>query len=94
MTRSHPIIALDNRRHPSHYADFHKAKQRYELDMYYTALRQQDRRANLNSEKQRVDAMLEHKLYRPGTKVALRERRDHLAAMMGETLRPLFPPGY
>ena len=86
MTRSHPIIALDNRRRPSHYADYHRAKQRFELDMYYTALRQRDRRANLESEKHRIDAMLEHKLFRPGTEVFLRHRRDSLAAQIGSSL--------
>ena len=86
MTRSHPIIALDNSRRPSHYADFHRAKQRFELDVYYTALRQRDRRANLESEKHRIDAMLEHKLFRPGTEVFLRHRRDSLAAQIGSSL--------
>ena len=86
MTRSHPIIALDSRRHPSHYADFHRAKQRFELDVYYTALRQRDRRANLESEKHRIDAMLENKLFRPGTEVFLRARRDSLAAQIGSSL--------
>ena len=65
MTRSHPIIALDNRRRPSHYADFHRAKNRFELDVYYNALRQRGIRANLQSEKHRIDAMLDHKLFRP-----------------------------
>ena len=83
MTRSHPIIALDHRLRPSHYADFQRAKQRFELDVYYTALRQRDRRANLESEKHRIDAMLEHKLYGPGT---LRHRRDSLAAQIGSSL--------
>ena len=86
MTRSHPIIALDNRRRPSHYADFHRAKKRFELDVYYTVLRQRDRRANLESEKHRIDAMLEHKLHRPGTQVFLRNRRDSLAAQIGSSL--------
>ena len=86
MTRSHPIIALDNRRHPSHYADFHRAKQRFELDVYYTAFRNQERRANLKYEQQRIDAMLEHKLYRPGTQVFLHHRRDSLAAQIGSSL--------
>ena len=86
MTRSHPIIALDNRRRPSHYADCHRAKQRFELDVYYTALRQRDPRANLESEKHRIDALLEHKLYRPGTQVFLRHRRDSLAEQIGSSL--------
>ena len=86
MTRSHPIIALDNRRRPSHYADYHRAKQRFELDVYYTALRQRDRRANLESEKHRIDAMLQHKLFRPGTQVFLHHRRDSLAAQLKDTL--------
>ena len=86
MTRSHPIIALDNRRRPSHYADYHRAKERFELDVYYTALRQRDRRANLESEKHRIDAMLENKLFRPGTEVFLRARRDSLAAQIGSSL--------
>ena len=86
MTRSHPIIALDNRRRPSHYADFHRATQRIELDLYYTALRQRDRRANLESEKHRIDAMLAHKLFRPGTEVFLRHRRESLAEQIGSSL--------
>ena len=86
MTRSHPIIALDNRRRPSHYADFNRAKKRFELDVYYTALRQRDLRANLQSEKHRMDAMLERKLFRPGTEVFLRHRRDSLAAQIGSSL--------
>ena len=85
MTRSHPIIALDNRRRHSHYADFHRAKKRFELDVYYTALRQRDRRANLESAKHRIDAMLENKLFRPGTEVFLRARRDSLAAQIGSS---------
>ena len=86
MARSHPIIALENRRRPSHYADFHRARKWFELDVYYTALRQRDRRANLESEKHRIDAMLEHKLYRPGTQVFLRHRRDSLAEQIGSSL--------
>ena len=86
MTRSHPIIALDNRRRPSHYADFHRAKNRMELDVYYNALRQRDIRANLQSEKHRIDGLLEHKLFRPGTEVFLRHRRDSLAAQIGSSL--------
>ena len=87
MTRSHPIIALDNRRRPSHYADFHRAKRRFELDVYYTARRNQERRANLNYEQQRIDAMLEHKLFRPSTEVFLVRRRNSPAAQIGELLR-------
>ena len=86
MTRSHPIIALDNRRRHSHYADFHRAKKRFELDVYDTALRQRGRRADLQSEQQRIDAMLQHKLYRPGTELFLRQRRDSLAAQTGDSL--------
>ena len=86
MTRCHPIIALDDRPRHSHYADFHRAKQRFELDVYYTALRQRDRRANLESEEHRIDAMLENKLFRPGTEVFLRHRRDSLAAQIGSSL--------
>ena len=86
MTRSHPIIALDNRRRPSHYADFHRAKRRFELDVYYTARRNQERRANLNYEQQRIDAMLEHKLFRPGTELFLHRRRNSLAAQIGDSL--------
>ena len=86
MTRSHPIIALDNRRRSSHYADFHQAKKRFELDVYYTALRARDRRANLQSEKHRIDAMLEHKLFRPGTEVFLSARRDALANQIDTSL--------
>ena len=86
MTRSHPIIALDNRRRHSHYADFHRAKKRYELDVYYTALRNQEHRANLKYEQQRIDAMLAHKLFRPGTEVFLHRRRNDLAAQIGNSL--------
>ena len=87
MTRGHPIIALDSRRRPSHYADFHKAKNRMELDVYYNALRERDLRANLQSEKHRIDSLLHHKLFRPGTEVFLRHRRDSLAAQIGSSLR-------
>ena len=86
MTRSHPIIALDSRRRHSHYADFHRAKKRFELDVYYTALQNQERRANLRYEQQRIDAMLEHKLFRPGTEVFLDRRRRNLAAQIGDSL--------
>ena len=86
MTRSHPIIALDNRRAPSHHADFHRAKKRFELDVYYTALRQRGRRASLQSEQQRIDAMLEHKLFRPGPALFLHRRRDSLAEQIGSSL--------
>ena len=86
MTRSRPIIALGNRRRHSHYADFHRAKKPFELDVYYTALRNQERRANLKHEQQRIDAMLEHKLYRPGTELFLHHRRDSLAAQIGDPL--------
>jgi hypothetical protein len=54
--------------------------------VYYTALRVRDRRANLQSEKHRIDAMLEHKLFRPGTQVFLRHRRDSLAEQIGSSL--------
>ena len=86
MARSHPIIALDNHRRPSHYADFHRAKKRFELDVYHTALRQRDLRANLQPGEHHIDAMLEHKLYRPGTEVFLRHRRDSLAAQIKDSL--------
>ena len=86
MSRRHPIIALDSRRRPSHYADFHRAKNRLELEVYNTELRQRERRANLQSEQHRIDAMLTHKLYRPGTQVLLRHRRDSLAAQIGDSL--------
>ena len=86
MTRSHPIIALDSRRRHSHYADFHKAKQRFELDVYYTGLRDAERRANLKYERQSIDAMLEHKLFRPGTEVFLQKRRKYLAGQIGDSL--------
>ena len=85
MSRKHPIIALDNHRRHSHYADFHLAKQRFELDVYYTALRNQDNRANLIHEHQRVKSLLENKLFRAGTEVFLAERRKRLAAQIGET---------
>ena len=86
MTRSHPIIALDSRRRYSHYADFHRAKQRLELDVYYTALRNAEHCANLKCEQQRIDAMLEHKLFRPNIKLFLESRRRHLASQIGNSL--------
>ena len=87
MTRSHPIVALDSRRRHNHYADFHKAKQRCELDVYYAALRHAEHRANLKYEQQSIDAMLEHKLFRPSTEVFMARRRNSLAAKIGELLR-------
>ncbi len=87
MTRNHPIIALDSRRRPTHFADFRRAKNRWELDVYYSALRNQERRANLIQERQRVNALLQHKLFGPGAnEVFLAERRKQLAAQLGETL--------
>ena len=86
MTRSHPIIALDNHRRRSHYAYLHRAKKRYELDVYYTALRHQEHRANLMYEQQRINALLEHKLFRPGTEVFLNQRRQHLATQIMSSL--------
>ena len=86
MTRSHPIVALDSRRRHNHYADFHRAKKRFELDIYYTGLRNAERRANLKYEQQRIDAMLEHKLFRPSTEVFLVRRRNSLAAQIGDIL--------
>ena len=86
MTRRHPVIALDSRRRPTHYADFHLAKNRLEMDVYNAELRQRELRANLQSEQHRIDAMLAHKLYRPGTQVFLRHRRDSLAAQIGSSL--------
>ena len=86
MTRSHPIIALDSRRRHNHYADFHRAKKRFELDVYYTGRRNAERRANLKYEQQRIDAMLENKLFRPGTELFLHRRRDSLAAQSGSSL--------
>ena len=84
--RNHPIVALDNKRRRSHYADFHKARKRFELDVYYTALRHQERRANLMSEHGRLTSLLEHKLYRPGTEVFLEHRRQALADQIGSSL--------
>ena len=86
MTRRHPVIALDSRRRPTHYADFHLAKNRLEMDVYNTELRQRELRANLQSEQHRIDAMLTHKLYRPGTQVFLHHRRDSLAAQISSSL--------
>ena len=87
MTRSHPIAALDSRRRQSHYADCHRTKQRYELDVYYTALRHAGHRANLKYEQQSINAMLEHKLFRPGTKPFLESRRRDLASQTHNSLR-------
>ena len=84
--RSHPIIALDSRRRRSHYADFHRARKRFELDVYYTSLRNQERRANRISEHQRLTALLTHKLFRPGTEVFLNHRRQQLADQIGSSL--------
>ena len=86
MSRAHPVIALDHRRRRSHYADFHRAKKRFELDVYYTALRHQERRANLMSEHERVNSLLEHKLFRPGTELFLEHRRHVLAEQIGSSL--------
>ena len=87
MTRNHPIIALDRRRRPTHYADFHHVKRRLELDVYYSALRDHERRANLTQERQRVNALLQHKLYSGGdNSLFLAQRRKQLAAQLGETL--------
>ena len=87
MTRNHPIIALDRRRRPTHYADFHRAKHRLELDVYYSALRNQERRANLTQERERVNALLQHKLFGSrANEIFLAERRKRLAAQLGETL--------
>ena len=86
MTRSHPIVALDSRRRHNQYADFHRTRQRYDLDIYYTALRHAEHRANLKYEQQRIDAMLRHKLFRPGTEVFLESRRKKLAAQIGNSL--------
>ena len=87
MTRSHPIIALDSRRRHNHYADFHRAKRRIELDLYHTGLRNAERRANHNYEIERINAMLEHKLFAPGTEVFLHRRRSSLGSQIGELLR-------
>ena len=86
MARSHPIIALDSHRHPSHYADFHKAKQRHELDVYYTGLRHAERRANLRSERQRLDAMLKHDQGQGVDEMFLLQRRTVLAAQIRNSL--------
>ena len=88
MTRSHPIIALDSRRRHSHYADFHRAKKRFELDIYYTGLRNAERRATLNYEIERINAMLEHKLVEPGSKFSLflELRRRSLGSQIGNSL--------
>ena len=86
MTRSHPIIALDSRRRHNHYADFHRARQGYDLDIYYTALRHAEHRANLKYEQQSIHAMLEHKLFRPGTKLFLESRRRDLASQIHNSL--------
>ena len=86
MTRCHPIIALDSRRRHNHYADFHRAKKRFKLDVYYSGLRDAERRANLKYEQHRINAMLEHKLFAPGTEVFLESRRKKLAAQIGDSL--------
>ena len=77
---------MDSRRRHNHYADFHRAKKRFELDVYYTGLRNAGRRANLKYEQQRINAMLEHKLFAPGTEVFLHRRRSSLAAQIGDSL--------
>ena len=41
--KAHPEVGLDRRRRSSHYADFHRARKRSELDVYYTADLQPDR---------------------------------------------------
>ena len=87
MTRNHPIIGLDRHRRPTHYADFHRVKNRLELDVYYSALRDLERRASLTQERQRVNALLQHKLFGSrANEIFLAERRKRLAAQLGETL--------
>ena len=86
MARSRPIIALDSHRRHSHYTDFHKAKQRHELDVYYTGLRQAEKRANLRSERQRIDSMLKHDLAQGMDEMFLLQRRSILASQLRNSL--------
>ena len=85
MTRNHPIIGLDRRRRPTHYADFHRVKRRLELDVYYSALRAQEKRANLIQDRQRVDELIKRNTG-AFSKTFLAERRKRLAEQLGETL--------
>ena len=61
-------------------------QKRFELDVYYTGLRDAERRANLKYEQQRINAMQEHKLFAPGTEDFLESRRKKLAAQIGDSL--------
>ena len=85
MTRNHPIIGLDRHRRPTHYADFHRVKNRLELDVYYSALRAQEKRANLLQDRQRVNELIERHTG-AFSKTFLAERRKRLAEQLGETL--------
>ena len=87
--RGHPLVGLDRRRRPSHYADFHQLKKRHELDIYYTALRQADHRANLAHEYNRLDSLIKHNLAKDdagNVALLLKDRRKSLAEQINQTL--------
>jgi len=87
--RGQPLVGLDRHRRPSHYADFHLAKKRHELDVYYTALRQADHRANLGHEYERLNSLIHHKVARADPEnvpLLLAERRQSLAEQINQSL--------
>ena len=87
--RGHPQVGLDRRRRPSHYADFHRAKKRHELDVYYTALRHAEHRANLKHEYERLNSLIHHKVARADPEdipILLTQRRKILAEQIHQTL--------
>ena len=87
--RGHPLVGLDRRRRPSHYADFHQLKKRHELDVYYTALRQAEHRANLAHEYSRLDSLIKHNLARADSEnvpLLLMDRRKSLAEQINQSL--------
>ena len=87
--RGHPLVGLDRRRHPSHYADFHQLKKRHELDVYYTALRYAEHRANLKHEYERLNSFIHHRVARAepeNVPVLLTQRRKSLAEQIDQTL--------
>ena len=87
--REHPIVGLDRRRRPSHYADFHQVKKRAQFDVYYAALRQAEHRANLGHEYDRLNSLIHHNLARDDPEnvpLLLMDRRRSLAAQINQSL--------
>ena len=87
--KAHPEVSLDRRRRSSHYADFHRARKRHELDVYYTALRHAEHRANLKHEYERLNSLIHHRVARADPEnvpVLLTQRRKSLAEQIDQTL--------